>query len=112
MLNELSDVFSDAFTYLPFALLSIASPIWVVAFVLLAVISEMIGVVGEQIGASRRYDGPMGKSDRAVALSAIALIIFFGAEQGKWFDYAFMLLNGLLLMTIFNRGNKALKECS
>ena len=40
---------------------------------LLAVISEMAGVVAVQVGASRRYDGPMGKSDRAFAFGALAL---------------------------------------
>ena len=44
MLNELSDVLSDAALYLPFAVLPGISPMLMVWVVLLAVISEMSGV--------------------------------------------------------------------
>ena len=63
ILNELGDVLSDAALYLPLATILPFDPILVVLVVLLAIISEMTGVLGVQIGASRRYDGPMGKSD-------------------------------------------------
>jgi CDP-diacylglycerol--glycerol-3-phosphate 3-phosphatidyltransferase len=39
----------------------------------LAGLSEFAGALGPTIGASRRYDGPMGKSDRAFYVGAIAL---------------------------------------
>src|SRR5579883_2373823 len=65
ILNELGDVLSDAGLYLPLAFLLPFDRVAIVAIVLLATISEMTGVLGVQIGASRRYDGPMGKSDRA-----------------------------------------------
>ena len=39
--------------------------------VVLTLVSEMTGVVAVQIGASRRYDGPMGKSDRAFVFEFI-----------------------------------------
>jgi hypothetical protein len=54
--------------YLPLLLLPGVSAAAVVALVLLALLSEFCGVLGVQIGASRRYDGPMGKSDRALLL--------------------------------------------
>src|SRR3569623_2095566 len=50
-LNELCDVISDAALYLPFALVPGAAPIVVIVAVLLAVISEMAGVVAIQVGA-------------------------------------------------------------
>ena len=61
ILNEIGDVVSDSALYLPLALVSGFRPELVVAAVLLAAISEMAGVVAVQIGASRRYEGPMGK---------------------------------------------------
>ena len=64
MLNELGDVLSDSALYLPLALVSGLSAALLVIFIILAVISEMTGVIAVQIGASRRYDGPLGKSDR------------------------------------------------
>ncbi len=56
ILNEIGDVISDSAIYLPFAFIAGVSPIAVVSFVLLAIVSEMMGVVAVQIGASRRCD--------------------------------------------------------
>lgn len=72
-LNELTDVVSDAALYLPLALVAPFSPFWVGAFIVMAGVSEFAGALGPTVGASRRYDGPMGKSDRAFAVGAIAL---------------------------------------
>src|SRR5271155_2770468 len=68
-LNELTDVISDAFLYLPFARFS-GSAVWMFAAVLLIVIAEMAGAIAASNGAARRYDGPMSKSDRAVVFGA------------------------------------------
>ena len=54
-LNELGDVVSDAFLYLPFALLPEYDSPWIVAVIVLAVISEMAGTVAVMAGASRRF---------------------------------------------------------
>src|SRR5579875_1199796 len=65
ILDELGDVISDSALYLPLALGWGFSPTLVTLSVLLAVITEMAGVLALMVGAGRRYDGPMGKSDRA-----------------------------------------------
>jgi CDP-diacylglycerol--glycerol-3-phosphate 3-phosphatidyltransferase len=65
ILNELGDVLSDTTLYLPLVFVPGLRGDWIVIVVILAVISEMAGVTAIQIGAKRRYDGPMGKSDRA-----------------------------------------------
>lgn len=110
VLNELGDVVSDAALYLPFAVLPGADPALMVLTVLLAVISEMAGVVAIQIGATRRYDGPMGKSDRAFVFGAIALALALGVPPGAWQNLAFAAVALLLLLTIFNRVRSALQE--
>src|SRR5262249_30358234 len=58
-LNELTDVVSDSVLYLPFAWIAPFDPVWIGAVMVLAVISEMAGVLGIVSGGSRRYDGPM-----------------------------------------------------
>jgi CDP-diacylglycerol--glycerol-3-phosphate 3-phosphatidyltransferase len=78
--------------------------------VLLAIISEMTGVIAVQIGASRRYDGPMGKSDRAFFFGLIALLLGLGISLGIWVNLIFILMIGLLIVTIFNRAFHAIKE--
>ena len=110
VLNEIGDVISDSALYLPLALVSGFRPELVVAIVLLAVISEMTGVVAVQIGASRRYDGPMGKSDRAFVFGLLCLLLGCGVSLEQWLD---TILGGvilLLVLTIFNRSRQALKE--
>ena len=108
--NELGDVVSDAALYLPFALVPGLSAAWVIAVVLLAVISEMTGVVAVQIGASRRYDGPLGKSDRAFLFGLLGLLGGLGVAFGRWTDLVLAVACLLLVITILNRSRKALAE--
>jgi CDP-diacylglycerol--glycerol-3-phosphate 3-phosphatidyltransferase len=110
ILNELGDVISDVALYAPFATLAGVSPHAVGAVVLLAVLSEMTGVVAVQVGASRRYDGPMGKSDRAFVFGLLAVILDFGVGPGAWVNWALALVAVTLLATIFNRARRALAE--
>ena len=110
VLNELGDVISDAALYGAFALVPGLSPLLVVLAVLLALISEMTGVIGVQIGASRRYDGPMGKSDRAFVFGALALAGGLGIPLAGWSDWLLGLVCGLLVLTILNRVRAALAE--
>ena len=112
MLNELGDVVSDAALYLPFALLPGILPEWVVLIVFAAVVSEMAGVVAIQIGASRRYDGPMGKSDRALVFGALALALGLGVPVGAWVNWLLAGLLALLMLTTLNRARQALQEVS
>lgn len=109
ILNELCDVVSDAALYLPFALLP-GIDLWlVVGIVIAAIISEMAGVVAVQIGASRRYDGPMGKSDRAFVFGALAVGVAAG-WSGAWINWLLGALLLLLAVTILNRCRRALAE--
>jgi len=111
VLNELGDVFSDAALYLPLALVPGFPPWLTVVLVLLAVISEMTGVIGVAIGASRRYDGPMGKSDRALWLGLLTLLLGLGVvPSGPWITWVIIAINLLLLVTIVNRSRRAVAE--
>ena len=109
-LNEIGDVLSDAALYLPFALVPGVPDMLIVAIVMLAVISEMTGVVGVQVGGSRRYDGPMGKSDRAFMFGLLGLLIALGVEPGPWFRWVCYAVILLLALTILNRGRRAVRE--
>ncbi len=110
ILNELGDVLSDAALYLPLALVPGVGAAWVVLMVLLAIISEMTGVIAVQIGASRRYEGPMGKSDRALWIGCISLVLGLGVAPGKWANVVLILILVMLGLTILNRCRRALEE--
>ena len=109
-LNELGDVVSDIALYLPFALIAGVSGELILLTVLLAVLSEMTGVVAVQAGADRRYDGPMGKSDRAFFFGTLALALGLGLEAGLWVQTLLAFVSLLLVVTIINRVSNALKQ--
>jgi CDP-diacylglycerol--glycerol-3-phosphate 3-phosphatidyltransferase len=110
VLNELGDVVSDTALYLPFAFVpGLPAPL-VVAIVILAILGEMTGVVGIQIGATRRYDGPMGKSDRAFWFGLLALLLAFGVTPGRFTTAFLAVVAALAALTILNRARHALRE--
>jgi len=110
VLNELGDVISDAALYLPLALVAGFDPRLMVLIVLLAVISEMTGVLTQTLGATRRYDGPMGKSDRAFVFGAIGLALGLGIAPTGWLTPVLFIILALLLVTTLNRARRGLQE--
>jgi len=109
-LNELGDVLADAALYAPFALIAPFAPAWVAAVIVLAVASELAGLLGPLIGASRRYDGPMGKSDRAFVFGALGLWIGVSPGLPDALAWLMPILAALLALTIVNRVRGALAE--
>lgn len=110
LLNELGDVMSDAALYLPLAWVPMVYVPLIEGIVVLAVVSEMAGVVAVQIGAKRQYQGPMGKSDRALWFGALGLALGLGVEAGNWINWGLGVMLALLVVTIVNRARGALKE--
>jgi len=108
MLNELGDVISDIALYLPFAAIAGVSAILVGLVVAIAAATEAAGLAALQIGAPRRYDGPFGKSDRAVFFSALALALAAGIEPGRWTSGVLIAGAALGLLTIVRRVRAAL----
>lgn len=109
-LNELTDVFSDAALYLPFAFLPHFAPLWVCAAIGLAMASEYAGVLGLMVGATRRYDGPLGKSDRAFVFGLLGLCIALGMAPAPWQGWIMPALCALLVLTLINRVRAGLAE--
>jgi CDP-diacylglycerol--glycerol-3-phosphate 3-phosphatidyltransferase len=110
VLNELGDVAADAALYLPFALVPGVPGGWVALVVVTGIVAEMAGVVGVQIGASRRYDGPFGKSDRAFLFGLVALLLAFGVRPGPWLELLLAAACALGVLTVLNRARHALAE--
>lgn len=109
-LNELTDVIADAALLLPFAWIAPFNPAWVGAVIFLAALAEFAGVLGIMVGATRRYDGPLGKSDRAFVFGALALWIGLGGTLPVWLQWLMPLLAVLLCWTIVNRVRAGLRE--
>ena len=111
-LNEITDVLADAALYWPFALLpgSGVGPIALV--VVLAGVTELTGLAALLTGASRRYDGPMGKSDRAFVFGLVGLLVGIGLDLANWLTPLWLLMALALLLTIANRIRRGLAEIS
>ncbi|MGW8395018.1 CDP-alcohol phosphatidyltransferase family protein [Pseudoduganella sp. HUAS MS19] len=107
LLNELCDQLSDVALYLPVALLAGVSAQLVVLVVVFALLAEFAGVLAASIGVARRFDGPMGKSDRAFAFGLLGLLEWMGAAQ-FWHNALLAAVLLLSLVTVFNRVRQAL----
>jgi phosphatidylglycerophosphate synthase len=110
ILNELGDAVSDLGLYLPLAFVYEPSRWPVIAFSIGAVLTEFSGVLGRALGATRRYDGPMGKSDRAFVIGALGLVTFVFPDIIKAWPWIFSIATILTVLTCFNRLTRALKE--
>lgn len=108
-LNELCDAVSDAALYAPFAILPPFGPAWVGLVIVMALLSEYAGVLAPMVGAARRYDGPLGKSDRALLFGALGFWAGVGGPLPSWTGWLMPLLALLLAATVANRVRAGLR---
>jgi CDP-diacylglycerol--glycerol-3-phosphate 3-phosphatidyltransferase len=111
-LNELGDVVSDAALYMPFAFVVPFGATATAVVIVLATLTELAGVLGPSVGASRRYDGPLGKSDRALLAGALGLWIGIGGARPYFLAWLMPAAAVLLALTVANRIRAGLREAS
>ena len=102
ILNEICDVVADLALYLPVALVAGVPPVLAVLAACGAALVEMTGLAALAAGSPRRFDGPMGKSDRAVAYGLIGLLVGCGAAPA-WITGVLAIVAVLLAWTLVNR---------
>ncbi|MET3537235.1 CDP-alcohol phosphatidyltransferase family protein [Chryseobacterium limigenitum] len=110
VLNEVGDIVSDVIIFFPLLKFQPESLYLIIAFIILSIINEFAGLIGKVVGKQRRYDGPMGKSDRALILGLYGLIAFFGVNISNYSQYIFGLIILLLLISTYTRLKKSLHE--
>ncbi|AZA52139.1 CDP-alcohol phosphatidyltransferase family protein [Chryseobacterium sp. G0201] len=110
VLNEVGDIISDVIIFFPLLKFQPESLYLIILFIILSIINEFAGLIGKVVGKERRYDGPMGKSDRALILGLYGLILFFGANISNYSQYIFGLIILLLLISTYTRLKKSLHE--
>ncbi|WP_346746387.1 CDP-alcohol phosphatidyltransferase family protein [uncultured Campylobacter sp.] len=108
-LNEATDVISDTALYLPFAFVAPFGWGVISLVIFLAFMSEFLGVLGQVHGSGRRYDGPMGKSDRAFVFGLFGTIYAVFGWLPSWFSLALYAVAFLLALTCINRVRMGLK---
>ncbi|WP_392564708.1 CDP-alcohol phosphatidyltransferase family protein [Orbus wheelerorum] len=109
-LNELCDVISDSALFIVLFFLPDVSWILVLLLIIGSFLTEYAGVLGTLIGASRRYDGPMGKSDRALLYGIISAGIAIGWLPTTWLNVILSIMILLLMSTVINRVRAGLNE--
>lgn len=109
VLNELCDQVSDAALYLPLALVAGVDARLVVLVVVAASWAEFTGLAALAAGSPRRFDGPMGKSDRAVAFGLLGLLVGLGTAP-LWANAVLVLVLLLSLWTVLNRLRAAVRR--
>jgi CDP-diacylglycerol--glycerol-3-phosphate 3-phosphatidyltransferase len=82
----------------------------VMAVVGLSALTEFAGALGPMVGAARRYDGPLGKSDRAFVFGALGLWVGIGGPLPDWLMWLMPVAAALLALTIINRVRRGVGE--
>ena len=110
VLNEIGDVVSDLFIYIPMIKIAGVSAVLVAFFSGLSVVNEFSGVMGKIVGNERQYDGPMGKSDRALIVGVLCLCLFFTPISEIYINALLALCVFLMCISCFVRIRKGLKN--
>ncbi|MEP0007234.1 MAG: CDP-alcohol phosphatidyltransferase family protein [Balneola sp.] len=108
VLNEVGDVISDLFIYFPLLKIFSQDLYLVALFLVLTVLNEFSGLIGKIISQERRYDGPMGKSDRAFVISIVAILLFFDINIFEYSTWIFIVLNSLIAISTYKRLSNSL----
>ena len=109
VLNEVGDVVSDVAIFFPLLFLEDLDFRLAFCFIILSVVNEFCGIIGKVMGGERRYDGPMGKSDRATFVGVICLLFYFGVDIAEYLNYIFAVAVGLVSLSSIVRLKHSVK---
>lgn len=109
LLNELGDIISDFFIYFPLLFFEKHITYLIVVFISLSIINEFAGILGKIISGKRRYDGPMGKSDRALIMGIYGILSFVVTDVKAYSVWIFSTIVLLLTVSTAIRIYKTLK---
>ena len=109
ILNELGDIVSDLFIFFPLIKFELATSFYlVIVFICMSIINEFSGLLGKVVSGYRRYDGPMGKSDRAFVMGVYGILSFFEISFRDYSVWIFLVLDVLLFVSTTIRIKKAI----
>jgi CDP-diacylglycerol--glycerol-3-phosphate 3-phosphatidyltransferase len=105
VLNELGDILADLAIFYPLLIkFGIDKhPTLLVVFIALMIINEFVGVLGKAMGGARRYEGPMGKSDRALFFGLLCIVVFLFPLVLSWIFYLIILVVLAMLLSTITR---------
>ncbi len=110
ILNEVGDIISDVAIYFPLILFESIEIEIAIIFILLSIINEFCGLISKVISRERRYDGPMGKSDRAFLVGIICIIYYFTDRLDPFMNYIIGGASILMILSSYIRLTKSIKN--
>lgn len=109
-LNELCDILSDIFMFYPLGVLFNVHQETIFIFIILSLLNEFAGLLGQALNGERRYDGPMGKSDRALVVGLLSMLIYFKIPMFKAFTWIWLTIFTLLIWSTIRRIKNAIPK--
>jgi len=110
ILNEVGDIVSDVAIYFPLIIFESLRIEIAIIFILLSIINEFCGLMAKVISGERRYDGPMGKSDRAFLIGIICIVYYFTNGLAPYMNYIIGGSSILMIYSSFIRLTKSIKN--
>ncbi|AOA56963.1 CDP-alcohol phosphatidyltransferase family protein [Acinetobacter larvae] len=117
--NELCDVIADTALFSCLIVFNLVEAKILLLMIFLSILSEYTGVMAPLIGQERRYDGPMGKSDRAFWSSVLIIILILQNYFNFAENYSSYVINAiltiiclLLILTIYNRIKNSISQAN
>ena len=107
VLNEVGDIVSDVAIYFPLIIFETLRMEIAIIFILLSIINEFCGLMAKVISGERRYDGPMGKSDRAFLIGIICIVYYFTNGLDPYMNY---IIGGSSIMIILSSYIRLIKS--
>ena len=107
VLNEVGDIVSDVAIYFPLIIFESLRIEIAIIFILLSIINEFCGLMAKVISGERRYDGPMGKSDRAFLIGVICIVYYFTNGLAPYMNY---IIGGSSIMIILSSYIRLIKS--
>ena len=110
VLNEVGDIISDTAIYFPLILFESIEIELAIIFIVLSVINEFCGLLAKVASGNRRYDGPMGKSDRAFLIGLICIIYYFTNKIDPYMNTIIFVASALMILSSYIRLTKSIKN--
>ena len=110
VLNEVGDIVSDVAIYFPLIIFESLRIEIAIIFILLSIINEFCGLMAKVISGERRYDGPMGKSDRAFLIGIICIVYYFTNGLALYMNYIIGGSSILMIFSSYLRLTKSIKN--
>jgi len=110
VLNVVGDIISDTAIYFPLILFESIEIELAIIFIVLSVINEFCGLLAKVVSGNRRYDGPMGKSDRAFLIGLICIIYYFTNKMDPYMNIIIFVASALMILSSYIRLTKSIKN--